>query len=366
MAIRPSDAFRLWGKAGGRCSVCRIPLTAISSEGVLGEIAHIVARSPKGPRGDGSLTAQERDSYHNLILLCPNHHTETDLGIDNWSVSRLIEVKARHEQWVQDQIDRGQVSGQPLDTEPFRLDRLKYWAQKHPTAWLLASLTPLELRDQSLNIEAPQFRAFLSKLRLPNYFCPIASTSWYNIEPSYNGLVVEDFSSFGEGKGYRVEIFRTGHIEVVVKLDHAIKISTQEAHEHELFSRRASNHRLESCKHALWYLDYAQLVDFQASTLVSFWSELRPPFHDMVFTLAILSMPSLCLVVPHGMTGVTGRPLEERVVSNAIVVEAVPEPNSLLEATLSVILNAFGFVLQNFREDGDKFAAPITLNSLGA
>jgi hypothetical protein len=58
MAILQSDIRRLWGAAAAICSKpgCNEPLLPIlEKEGatVLGEMAHVIAASAKGPRGDG-------------------------------------------------------------------------------------------------------------------------------------------------------------------------------------------------------------------------------------------------------------------------------------------------------------------------
>lgn len=77
MSIPLRDHKMLWGRAGARCSFCRTLLASISDIGlasVIGEEAHIVARSVNGPRGESSLSAEQRNAYSNLILLCPTHH----------------------------------------------------------------------------------------------------------------------------------------------------------------------------------------------------------------------------------------------------------------------------------------------------
>jgi hypothetical protein len=79
MGIFIKDIKLLWSKAAGRCSICRTPLTYNSDHGSnvshVGEQAHIVAESDNGPRGNSILSLEERNSYPNLILLCPTHHT---------------------------------------------------------------------------------------------------------------------------------------------------------------------------------------------------------------------------------------------------------------------------------------------------
>lgn len=104
MTIKSKDIKILWGRSGNRCAICRVQLTqdaaAVSAAFTLGEQAHIVGEKDDAPRGEGPLTAEERDSYHNLILLCPNHHTEIDKNEADWPVERLYLIKSTHELWV--------------------------------------------------------------------------------------------------------------------------------------------------------------------------------------------------------------------------------------------------------------------------
>lgn len=104
MAIKGKDIKILWGRSGNRCAICRTQLTqdasAVSAVFTLGEQAHIVGEKEDAARGKSPLLADERDSYHNLILLCPNHHTEIDKNEADWPIERLHLVKSTHELWV--------------------------------------------------------------------------------------------------------------------------------------------------------------------------------------------------------------------------------------------------------------------------
>lgn len=108
MAIKGKDIKILWGRSGNRCAVCRTQLTqdaaAVSAAFTLGEQAHIVGEKEDAPRGKSPLTQDERDSYHNLVLLCPNHHTEIDKNETDWPVERLHLVKSTHELWVSETL----------------------------------------------------------------------------------------------------------------------------------------------------------------------------------------------------------------------------------------------------------------------
>lgn len=102
--MKEKDIKILWGRSGNRCAYCRVQLTQNSTSGgsafSLGEQAHIVGDKEGSPRGQSPLTSDERDSYHNRILLCPNHHTEIDKSELDWPVERLHLLKSKHELWV--------------------------------------------------------------------------------------------------------------------------------------------------------------------------------------------------------------------------------------------------------------------------
>ena len=97
------DIKRLWGRAAGRCSypTCGLdclPLLDGDNPTVVGEMAHSIARSVKGPRGHSS---GGHDGYSNLILLCPTHHRLVDRAPEGkFSTETLLEWKADHEREV--------------------------------------------------------------------------------------------------------------------------------------------------------------------------------------------------------------------------------------------------------------------------
>jgi hypothetical protein len=94
----------VWNLCGARCAfhgcneyLLQDELTKNSAR--LAQVAHIVARSPNGPRGDNPLPFEERNNIQNLMLACPKHH----LVIDNkklaeqYPVSLLMDYKHKHE-----------------------------------------------------------------------------------------------------------------------------------------------------------------------------------------------------------------------------------------------------------------------------
>jgi hypothetical protein len=73
------------------------PGNAADPSAFLGEMAHIVADSRQGPRGDSPMSDEERDRHSNLLLLCGDHHKTIDSQPLTYSVSVLRTIKADHE-----------------------------------------------------------------------------------------------------------------------------------------------------------------------------------------------------------------------------------------------------------------------------
>lgn len=105
LAVAVSERVRkiVWVQAGGRCAVCQrqvlTPGTEADDPSIFGEEAHIVARSPGGPRA-GGLDNDQLDGHENLILLCREHHKQVDDQPNRYTVERLRQIKQKHTEWV--------------------------------------------------------------------------------------------------------------------------------------------------------------------------------------------------------------------------------------------------------------------------
>lgn len=75
---------------------CGIPLVEVSGT-ITGEIAHIRASSPNGPRYDSVQSDEDRHGFGNLILLCARHHTVIDSEFRKYTVAVLEKMKRDHE-----------------------------------------------------------------------------------------------------------------------------------------------------------------------------------------------------------------------------------------------------------------------------
>lgn len=94
---------RLWLQAGGRCQYegCNEPLwrddlTMADMNGAY--VAHIVAATPNGPRGDATLSPKLAIEISNLMLMCDKHHRLIDREqVAEHPVDRLTAMKKAHE-----------------------------------------------------------------------------------------------------------------------------------------------------------------------------------------------------------------------------------------------------------------------------
>lgn len=111
MSIPEAEQRKLFARSGNRCTFCRRLLTADGSPPdrlvVLGEMAHIVAERPQGPRGASPVPLEERNRAENLILLCNNHHQLIDSQPQTYTVEKLRAMKEAHEQWVEKMLGAG-------------------------------------------------------------------------------------------------------------------------------------------------------------------------------------------------------------------------------------------------------------------
>src|ERR1043166_7704184 len=102
MAISEVDIKLLWARAGRICSKpdCTEDLTVLIESGnyVVGEMAHIIGRKPSAKRGRPQGGG---DTYDNLILLCPTHHTHIDKAPEGTYPEALLrEWKRLQEQLI--------------------------------------------------------------------------------------------------------------------------------------------------------------------------------------------------------------------------------------------------------------------------
>lgn len=92
------DTLRaLFAKSGNQCTfpACNHLLINHKNQ-LIGEVCHIEAAEEGGERYNPNQTDEERRDYSNLILLCHEHHVETN-DINEFTVDKLKEMKRLHE-----------------------------------------------------------------------------------------------------------------------------------------------------------------------------------------------------------------------------------------------------------------------------
>lgn len=98
--------MQLCARSGGRCQFqgCnkllfrdKVTLTEFNNTNV----AHIVASSPNGPRGDAKRSHSLSNKLSNLMLMCPEHHRLIDHEAETYTEEVLKAMKAEQEQKVE-------------------------------------------------------------------------------------------------------------------------------------------------------------------------------------------------------------------------------------------------------------------------
>lgn len=98
--------LKLWVRAGGRCEFPGCPKVLWRDSLTRKEIntaylAHIIADSPDGPRGDPVKSPLLAKDFGNLMLLCDEHHRLIDSFWQEYTVTMLQEYKRRHEERIE-------------------------------------------------------------------------------------------------------------------------------------------------------------------------------------------------------------------------------------------------------------------------
>lgn len=102
--INQGTVAELWWRAAGRCEFngCQKPLykhVITMQDCNISNIAHIIAVSSDGARGESDLTPDERNNISNLMLMCPDCHRLIDHeGKLQYTVKQLRDMKSHHEQ----------------------------------------------------------------------------------------------------------------------------------------------------------------------------------------------------------------------------------------------------------------------------
>jgi hypothetical protein len=105
---------QLYADSRNRCAFPNCDAKLIDGETVIGEVCHIRASRPLGPRYDPNQTQAERHGYSNLILLCGVHHKIVDDDPESYTVESLTKLKEQHAERFSALLDEEAESGTKL------------------------------------------------------------------------------------------------------------------------------------------------------------------------------------------------------------------------------------------------------------
>ncbi|MCW3793885.1 hypothetical protein OM416_20030 [Paenibacillus sp. LS1] len=124
-------------RSGNECAYPDCPAEIVDSENdYVGELAHIEAAEPKGPRFNPEQTDEERRGLDNLMFMCHPHHTKIDNNIEKFPVERLKEFKYNHEK------------NQKINSKSISDDHIKTIQQKEGNSYLDEPEEEINLDDQ--------------------------------------------------------------------------------------------------------------------------------------------------------------------------------------------------------------------------
>lgn len=98
--IKDKEIKKLYGNSAGRCNLCSMNLCEDDVQ--IGEMAHIIAKSQNGPRGN---TLPVDNTYDNLILVCPNDHKIIDKNPLEYPPEKLKQIKKEFEELILKKLD---------------------------------------------------------------------------------------------------------------------------------------------------------------------------------------------------------------------------------------------------------------------
>ena len=315
-------------------------------------MAHIVARSPDGPRGNKQLLTQDLDDYENLTLLCPTHHVEVDKCPDAWPVERLRAIKAEHESWVSEQLSSGGIQVAPIDNSLFLSERQNSWialARSHVA--MVLSLTPLRVSADALNPMSPAVVEVVEAARVTSDRRGGDDVNRFRTRPTEHGVANEDFPESVSSYGHSIHVFRVGHCEYFCELGASVDETTKYAHERNVDMRGATR--------VLRYTDVAGIAEHGLDWLRRAW-DLLLPFNYMTFIGAIVNTAGTTLFSREDLwrRGLFGFPVNSPTLAYSEIVSKDAVTEHLLLQLLQRLVHCYGLVLRHVHTESGDYERP--------
>lgn len=110
LKTRPEALRELHLRSGNQCAFDPCVRVLINDHGQwVGEVCHIEGALPTSSRFNDSMTNEERRAFGNLVLMCHDHHVETD-DETRFPVETMRRIKADHEAKFSGEEERRQAA----------------------------------------------------------------------------------------------------------------------------------------------------------------------------------------------------------------------------------------------------------------
>ena len=193
--------LKLWVKAAGRCEFlgCNEPVwqnNLTLSDGNFGEVAHIIAASPDGPRGSEK-SADSQIDFSNLMLLCPRCHKTIDDNPDRYTAELLRQWKQEHEKRIEiqtnypEEIHKSTVVLFTVKIKD-RMPRINHEAYRN-------AMFPKYPVDKGIKIEIPDFDRYGDETEWSTYARTIERKIKTRVEEGIDEKKIKHFSVFAIG-----------------------------------------------------------------------------------------------------------------------------------------------------------------------
>jgi hypothetical protein len=346
------DIKILWGRSGNRCAICKIELTPDGNDYTLGEMAHIVARSVDGPRGNEDLPLDQRELYSNLILLCPNHHKEIDKNPNQWNRQELLNIKNEHETWVSKQLELGHITITSIDNTSFIKSRIDAWRKfSLEEVWIISSLTPLVVSEEFLNPLNENVINNVNKILVPTRYENNEPFNPHHTRPNDNGLINDDLRRRDQGYGHSFQIFRNGHCEFMVNIQDSINQTTEYA--------QSSKDATVGSLRVIRYTAVANSIKKEFIQLRNIWKSCLS-LKNMMLNIILLNTQDSIMYSKErvGYGPLYGFPVQSEFLRYTNIIEICDDDSELLFLILSRFCNYYGLVLEQLYDDKGEFMRP--------
>lgn len=163
--------------------------SAADRPAVIGQMAHIVAHSDRGPRANTSYPSTRRNLAENLILLCPTHHVLVDAQDSTYTVDELRRWKESQKRLVREALG-AKIRGVGFE-ELGRATRSLLASPSEPLTDLSPPLKPREKLALNGLTAATEGALNIGYLRYKDVEAFVARTE--TIEPRYGDALAAGF-----------------------------------------------------------------------------------------------------------------------------------------------------------------------------